>query len=164
MLQGSAGEASQIQFLISTVRELPTECLLVGGPPPEDKILAAEALLGLTIPNAYRTYIQAFGWGGPAPFDFYGIDIVQEVSEDGFPSLVRETLECRGHGFPHALLAISSSGDGGVYMLDAGHEFPGTVQVWYPGSGQTEVLEISDETFEDFLSRAIGINRTEDDD
>lgn len=137
----------------------------MGGPPGEVKIAQAEELLGFRVPDAYRTYVEALGWGGPASLDLYGVDPAEDVVSDQFPSVVRHTLDSRADGLPAGLLVISSSGDGGVYAIDVDFDSPGTIRVWYPGSGQTEGLEVSDESFHDFISRAIETeNELQDDD
>lgn len=150
---------------MDAVCALPPDRVWIGGPTGEAKIEQAEDALGLRFPPDYREWVRAFGWGGPASLDLYGVDPAEDVVSDQFPSVVRHTLDSRADGLPAGLLVISSSGDGGVYAIDVDFDSPGTIRVWYPGSGQTEGLEVSDESFHDFISRAIETeNELQDDD
>ena len=104
----------------------------------EEKVAAAEDMLGNRLPAEYKRFLQAFGHGGIGGIEVLG------VGKDGTLVFVNETLKYRTYGMPNHLVAIENC-DEWVYCVDA---TDGEVVMWSIGEAHPTVAF---ESFEFYL-------------
>ncbi|NTF17344.1 SMI1/KNR4 family protein [Agrobacterium rubi] len=142
---------------IQDIRDLPADRKWVGEGVAANAISTAEQRLGCRFPKPFISFLEAFGWGGPDPTEIFGLS--ERLGEVDYPNLVRENLKARREDdLPEDLLVFAGTGDGGRYVLGTGMQSDGAVRVWYPGRGLgMEDLEISDESFGEWLTRGVDL-------
>ncbi|WP_445495059.1 SMI1/KNR4 family protein [Photorhabdus sp. SF281] len=105
------------------------------GPKDENLIIAAEKILGLNFPIAYRHFLEMLGCGDIAGQEFYGL-IKPNFIDSGIPDAVWITMQERNNSnLPNNYLIICSTGDGGYVVLDCSNtnKEEGVIEQWDPG-------------------------------
>lgn len=120
----------------------------------ERLVNAAERRLGVIFPAEYRTFLKEFGWGGPDGTEVWGIS--SKFPETDYPSVVRKNAEARNKdGLPHNLLAFETTGDGGYYVFKLNSSTENDLFVWYHNGGRLDEPQRADQTFGEWLLRAV---------
>ena len=104
------------------VTEHPSECRVYGAR-SEAVIARAEELLGVTLPDDYRSFVRDFGAGDFYGFEIYGVLRDQPEQESNIPSCLWATQSERRHGLPSEFIVIGTSGDGLTYALSTSSPF-----------------------------------------
>lgn len=118
-----------------------------GGKPADNSLIKeAENIVGITLPNSYRKFIEEFGFGGVGSLLVPGIrcSSVNELKSTGFVwGILNDRLN---FSYPNHIITLDEVGDGSYYALDLSqmndeNECP--VVIWPIGGYETTpVLEI----------------------
>jgi len=101
------------------------------GPIPEETILKAETMLGVSLPPTYRRFLAEYGAGDVGASEFYGI-LADDLSGDEVPNGIWLTLRHRKTmDLDPALVIVGELGDGSKDCL------------WVKGNGgEAPVIEV----------------------
>lgn len=106
-------------------------------PPTSEMLVAVKEKLGVTLPEQYLEYLNAYSHGGIAGVEILGIGLT------GRAIFLDETLEYRDEGLPENLVVIENC-DEWLYCIDCSN---GSVVSWEIDG---DVEHVSD-SFDEFL-------------
>lgn len=107
----------------------------------------AENQLDIKFSADYKAWLQNFGVLSYESYEIFGLG----VKETAWLNILRSTVELRKekNDFPTAAVPLMDAGDGQLYLYDNKSK---NIIIWSPVVG---VLEILNETLEDFLLRQL---------
>ncbi len=109
-------------------------------PAPEQKVEAAEEILGLTFPPSYRRFLLDLGVGGFGSQEIYGIT-PGDLTGASVPNGIWYTLIKRERAaLPKELVVVYGVGDGELFCIDTGVRKDGECPViaYQPGFPSSE--------------------------
>lgn len=85
---------------------------------PDEWVVKAEQLLGISFPSTYRRFLREFGCGGLRSEYFYGI-VDADLLRGPVPNGIWLTLDERKvAGLSPSMVIVQSGGDGSWYAID----------------------------------------------
>lgn len=123
------------------------------GPRPGHLVVAAEAVLGIRLPQVYRRFVLDFGAGNFGSAEFYGViddDFDNSCTPDGVWFTRSEWVA--GH-LPRGVIVVGSTGDGDLYCLDTREGKEPPVSIWRPGPRASMIDTVARDFGEHLLER-----------
>ena len=141
---------------LMTATELPPENII--GPASEDRVAAAESIIGLRFPQSYRLFLLHYGAMRYGNHEIFGL-FDEVINEDyGFTDVAKKTLRYRSEEFLRGLVAdklvfFAEDQDGMIFYSDSSQAADGKAPVF--ASGPNFIHRKLSEDFLDFFRQLL---------